>query len=76
MKNYLFPVYVMTAVLLIYVTMVSMELSTALILFVFSLSPLGMLWMVYRVLRAEVPVKHTFEERWYEDEQGQGPQVP
>jgi len=68
MKNYLFPVYLVTAVLIVYVTAIQVNLNTSLILFVFSISPILILWMVYRVLTAEVEVTSTFEEKWYEDQ--------
>lgn len=67
MKNFLFPVYLVTAFLIVYVTAIQANLSTALILFMFSISPLPILWMVYRVLTADVEVTSTFEEKWYED---------
>jgi hypothetical protein len=68
MKNYLFPVYLVTAVLIVYVTAIQANLHTALILFVFSLSPALVIWMVYKVLTADVEVTSTFEEKWYEDQ--------
>lgn len=67
MKNYLFPVYAVTAFLIVYVTAAQVSLHVAIVLFMFSLSPIPVLWMVYRVLKAEVDVETTFEERWYED---------
>ncbi|MGY6745048.1 MAG: hypothetical protein ACXIUQ_20115 [Cecembia sp.] len=68
MKNYLFPVYLVTAFLIVYVTAIQANLSTALILFLFSISPLPVIWMVYKVLTADVKVNSTFEEKWYEDQ--------
>lgn len=68
MKNYLFPVYLVTAFLIIYVTAIQANLNTALILFLFSISPLPVIWMVYKVLTADVKVESTFEEKWYEDQ--------
>lgn len=68
MKNYLFPVYLVTAVLTVYVTAILVNLATSLILFVFSFSPALVLWMVYKVLTADVEVTSTFEEKWYEDQ--------
>lgn len=67
MKNFLFPVYLVTGFLIIYVTAIQASLSTALILFLFSISPLPVIWMVYSVLTADVEVNSTFEEKWYED---------
>ena len=68
MKNYLFPVYLVTAFLIVYVTAIQVNLNTALILFVLSFSPILVIWMVYKVLTADVEVTSTFEEKWYEDQ--------
>lgn len=68
MKNYLFPVYLVTAFLIVYVTSIQVNLNTGLILLMFSVSPISILWMVYRVLTADVEVTGTFEEKWYEDQ--------
>jgi hypothetical protein len=67
MKNYLFPVYLVTSFLIVFVTAIQANLNTALILFMFSISPLAIIWMVYRVLTADVVVDSSFEEKWYED---------
>jgi hypothetical protein len=67
MKNYLFPVYLVTSFLIVFVTAIHANLNTALILFMFSISPLPIIWMVYKVLTANVVVESTFEEKWYDD---------
>ncbi|MCH7413247.1 hypothetical protein MM213_07120 [Belliella sp. R4-6] len=69
MKNFLSPVYWVTAILIIYVTFLFTNINIAVILFIFSVSPLLILWMVYKVLTADVEVESTFEEKWYEDQQ-------
>jgi hypothetical protein len=68
MKNYLFPVYLVTGVLIFYVTAIHVNLNTSIILFIFSISPALVIWMVYKVLTADVEVTSTFEEKWYEDQ--------
>lgn len=68
MSSYLFPVYLTTAVLIVYVTAILVGLSAAIIMFIFSVSPGFVIWMVYRVLTANVEVKATFDEKWYEDQ--------
>lgn len=67
MKNYLIPVFAVTGYLIIYLVTIGLELHIRLILFLFSLSPVALLWMVYKVLKADVVVKNTFEDKWYED---------
>jgi hypothetical protein len=67
MKNFLMPVFVVTGYLFIYWFAIQLELNFRLILFMFSISPVLLLWMVYKVLTADVPVTHTFDEKWYED---------
>lgn len=69
MKNYLSPVYYGTAALIIYVAAIFANINLALILFAFSISPLIIIWMVYKVLTADVEVNSTFDEKWYEDRQ-------
>lgn len=68
MSSYLFPVYLTTAVLIVYVTAILVGLNAAIIMFIFSVSPGFVIWMVYRVLTANVEVKATFDEKWYEDQ--------
>ncbi len=68
MKNHLIPIYITTGFLLIYLTAIFVNLSTALVLFLFSLSPIIMIWMVFKVLKAEVETNFTFEDKWYEDQ--------
>jgi len=67
MKNYIVPVFVVTGYLFIYLFAIQLELHIRLILLMFSISPVLVLWMVYKVLTADVPVYHTFDEKWYED---------
>lgn len=67
MKNYLFPVLLLTGYLIIYITVIELNLDISLILFMFSLSPLLLIWMIYKVLTSEVKPDYTFEEKWYED---------
>lgn len=68
MHSFLTPVFLVTGFLLIYLTAIFVNLSTAVILFMFSTSPALVLWMVYRVLKADVDSAYTFEEKWYEDQ--------
>lgn len=68
MKSVLFPVYLITAVLLVYVTAILVGLNLALVMFIFGVSPAMVIWMVYRVLTADVEVSATFEDKWYEDQ--------
>ncbi|MFC4871005.1 hypothetical protein [Negadavirga shengliensis] len=67
MKSYLLPVFVTTSFLLVYIVAIVVDLHTAIILMMFSVSPVLILWMVFRVLKAQVDSRYTFEDRWYED---------
>ena len=67
MKNYLIPVWTVTGYLLVYVVAIGLELHIRLILFMFGISPVLVLWMVYKVLKADVKIDHTFDKKWYED---------
>lgn len=67
MKNYLLPVLIVTGYLLVYTTAIQLNLYLPLLLVMFSISPLLIFWMVFKVLTAEVHVEQTFDEKWYED---------
>ncbi len=67
MKNYLFPIFLVTGFLLVYIVSLYANLYLPLILFMFSISPVLVIWMVYKVLTADVEVKNTFEDKGYED---------
>lgn len=67
MKNYLSPVLVVTGYLIVYVAAIALRLNMGLILFMFSISPLLIFWMVYKVLTSGVQVDNTFEDKWYDD---------
>lgn len=69
MKSIKYPIIIATAYLVIYTVLISvhMEWTLRLGLFLFSLSPFPVIWMVYSVLKYGKPSKHTFDERFYED---------
>jgi len=72
MKNYLTPVFAVTGFLLIYMISIQVNLYLPLLMLMFSISPILVIWMVYKVLTAKVTVKDTFEDKWYEDRKGKG----
>jgi hypothetical protein len=67
MKNYLSSVGVVTAVLIVFVTLIQMNVAHFLIWGIFLVSPGLMIWMVWSVLTAPVKVDETFDEQWYQD---------
>lgn len=67
MKNYLASVGLVTGFLIVFVTVIQLELSMSLIWLMFIISPALVLWMVYSVLTAPIEVKETFDEQWYQD---------
>lgn len=69
MSDYLVPVIVTTSYLMVYIVAIVLELHTALILMMFSISPVLILWMVFRVLTANTDSSYTFDDRWYEDKE-------
>lgn len=70
MKNYLAIVGIVTGALILFVTAIQFNLSMFLIWLLFLAGPALVLWMVWSVLIADVIVKETFEEQWYQDEPG------
>ena len=61
------PIYLTTLYLIVYVFACEFDSTVRLAIMLFSLSPLPVIWMVYRVLRDGTPSKHNFTERFYED---------
>lgn len=70
MKNYLAIVGIVTGALILFVTAIQFNLSMFLIWLLFLAGPALVLWMVWSVLIADVIVKETFEEQWYQDQPG------
>ncbi len=67
MKNYLSAVGIVTGVLILFVTLIQLNLGLPLIWTIFLVGPFLILWMVWAVLAAPVEVRETFEEQWYQD---------
>ena len=63
------PLILTTVYLLVYaaVSQVTTDVGWRLTLMLFSLSPLPVLWLVWRVLRDDYAAPHTFDERFYAD---------
>ncbi|GAB2487180.1 hypothetical protein [Algoriphagus taiwanensis] len=67
MKNYHSAVGIVTAVLIVFVTLIQLDIAHLLIWSIFLAGPFLILWMVWAVLAAPVEIKETFEEQWYQD---------
>lgn len=67
MKRIIAPLFITTLYLIIYVVSAELDTTTRFTLFLFSLSPVPVIWMVYKVLRDGQPSPYTFSERFYED---------
>jgi len=67
MKNYELAVGIVTGILILFVTLIHFEVSQFLIWLIFLAGPFLVIWMVYSVLVADVDIKETFEEQWYQD---------
>jgi len=67
MKNYELAVGIVTGILILFVTLIQFEVSQFLIWLIFLAGPFLVIWMVYSVLVADVDIKKTFEEQWYQD---------
>jgi membrane protein implicated in regulation of membrane protease activity len=61
------PILLATLYLLIYTLVSFIPGLPALAVLLFSLSPIVVIWMVYRVLKDGEPSQYTFEEVFYED---------
>jgi predicted signal transduction protein with EAL and GGDEF domain len=67
MEKIKLPIMIATAYLVVFVITLSFSSILAISMLLVSLSPLPIIWMVYRVLRDGIPSEFTFEERFYED---------
>ena len=67
MKNYLSAVGIVTGVLILFVTLIQLNVALPMIWTNFLVGPFLVLWMVWAVLTAPVDIKETFEEQWYQD---------
>ncbi len=72
MKNYLQVVGIVTGVLILFVTLIQLNVAYSLIWIIFLTGPFLILWMVWAVLAAPVEIKETFEEQWYQDRKDLG----
>lgn len=61
------PVFLVTAVLVVYVILSVYWANPIMMLSVYMLSPFLVIWMVYRVLKDGVPSDRTFDEYFYDD---------
>lgn len=66
-KNYLTSVGIVTGALLVFVTLIQLNVAHFLIWGIFLASPILLIWMVWSVLTAPVDIPETFDEQWYQD---------
>lgn len=67
MKNYMTSVGIVTGILIVFVTLIQLNVAHLLIWGIFLASPWLLIWMVWSVLAAPVEVEETFDEQWYQD---------
>ncbi len=67
MEKIRIPLLVATFYLLVYTLSAALPIHLAIPLALFSLSPVVVIWMVYRVLKDGEASELTFEEAFYED---------
>ncbi|OOG70759.1 hypothetical protein [Algoriphagus sp. A40] len=67
MKNYLTSVGIVTGILILFVTLIQINISHFLIWLIFLAGPFLIGWMVWAVLTAPVEINETFDEQWYQD---------
>jgi hypothetical protein len=67
MEKVKLPIIIATIYLVVFVFISMFDRAMAVTMLLMSLSPLPIIWMVYRVLRDGTPSPFTFRERFYED---------
>lgn len=68
MRKYFSAVEIVTGVLILFVTLIQLNIAQVLIWAIFLSGPFLILWMVWAVLAAPVEIKERFEEQWYQDQ--------
>ncbi|HMO32297.1 MAG TPA: hypothetical protein PKE63_02595 [Lacibacter sp.] len=80
MKQIRFPVMTVTLLAFLYQLTPWVGFSEGAIFGLFALSPVAVIWMVYRVLKYGTPSSYTWDEKFYEDHaytrQGSEEKVP
>jgi hypothetical protein len=67
MRPILFPVIAATVYLFVYSYLAFTETWVWLVIWMFVLSPMVVIWMVYKVLKNGIPSTRTFDEYFYDD---------
>jgi membrane protein implicated in regulation of membrane protease activity len=67
MKKIKVPVFLVTALAVIYQLSPFIGFNKQLIFLLFLILPFAMIWMVYRILKDGTPTEKTWEEFFYED---------
>gem|GEM_PF-991783 len=67
MKSAYFPVGLVTIFLVVYVVIAASGLSYFLTAMLFTISPILVIWMVFRVLKSPYNSHKTFNDHFYED---------
>ena len=67
MEKIKMPIAITTAYVILYVSTIHLDDSLRLPILLFSLSPIPVFWMVWRVLRDGTPSPFTFKEKFYDD---------
>ncbi|MDF2156330.1 hypothetical protein [Algoriphagus sp. CAU 1675] len=67
MKNYHLAVGIVTGVLIVFVTLIQLEVALVLIWLIFISGPVLIFWMVWAVLKAPVEIKDSFDKKWYQN---------
>lgn len=67
MKKIIFPILLTSSILAVYTISIQFDAILWFGMFLFSISPFFIIWMVYCILKDGVPSELTFEEKFYED---------
>lgn len=67
MEKIKWPILLATVYLVVYTATAQLDAAIRWTILLFSLSPIPVIWMVWRVLRDGTPSNFTFTERFYED---------
>lgn len=66
--NMVAAIWVTSVILIIYSFLIAVDLAPSLVLLIFAISPFLVIWMVVTVLKDQQPIRKTFEDYFYQDE--------
>lgn len=62
-----FPIIFVTGFIIVYNALFFFSISKWVLFFLFSIAPIALIWMVYKILKFGKPSQYSWDEYFYED---------